>query len=234
MIGRFFKRTRALQNYLTATFGTDISTPRARRAAWWHFQLMDHAFLRVWWTNLYPVANGVWRSNQPSPARLRAMAGMGIRTILNLRGPSQQGFYLFEVETTRALGLTQIDIPLSAKRLPERDTLLTLVRHLEQAPRPMLMHCKSGSDRTGLASALYQAIVENRPVDEAFHQLDFRPYLHRRGGKAGVLDQMLRSYAKAAAEHPISLRDWIETVYDPVQIHKDYLAWKAGTWHGPL
>ena len=234
MIGRFFKRTRALQTYLTATYGTDISTPKARRAAWWHFQLMDHAFLRVWWTNLYPVAPGVWRSNQPSPARLRDMAAMGIRSIINLRGPSQQGFYLFEVETTRALGIDLIDISLSAKRLPERETVLALLSHFETAPRPVLFHCKSGSDRTGLAAALYLAIMENRPLDEAFRQLDFRPFLHRRGGKAGILDQMFRSYAKDRAESPMPMRQWIETVYDPAQVYEDYLEWKAGTWHGPL
>ena len=102
-------RLQRVQDRLSAVYGSDISTPEARRAAWWHFQLSDHAFLRLLWTNFAEVAPGVFRANQPSPERLASYHAKGIRTILNLRGRSNQSFYLFEAEACARLGMTLID-----------------------------------------------------------------------------------------------------------------------------
>ena len=63
---------------------------------WTELIFKDHGFLRIWWHNLHEVAPGVWRSNQPGPSRVRAAAGMGIRTIINLRGPRDDGGWRLE------------------------------------------------------------------------------------------------------------------------------------------
>jgi protein tyrosine/serine phosphatase len=42
---------------------------------------------------------------------------------------------------------------------------------MEQAPKPILIHCKSGSDRTGLVGALYLYGEEGRSAQAADHQL---------------------------------------------------------------
>ncbi len=233
MIRRINQRLKRLQTSLSDTYGTDISTPEARRAAWWHFQLMDHAFLRVWWTNFAEVAPGVFRQNQPSPARLALLRAQGIRSILNLRGRSTQGFYLFERESAARLGLQMADLQMSAKTLPARETLLALRELFETLPKPMLLHCKSGSDRTGLAAALYLMMIHDVPVAKAAKELSFR-FLHRKKGPTGVLDHFLRVYAKAEADSGISLMDWIETVYDPAIVTASFKDWEAGNWDGPL
>lgn len=54
---------------------------------------------------------------------------------------------------------------------------------------PFLMHCKSGSDRAGLASALY-LLDQGRPVAEARKMMSLR-YLHLANSDAGILDVML-------------------------------------------
>jgi hypothetical protein len=42
---------------------------------------------------------------------------------------------------------------------------------LRNAPKPILIHCKSGADRTGLIAALYQYVQEGRSAEEAASQL---------------------------------------------------------------
>lgn len=216
-----------VQQRLAETFGTDISTPKARRAAWWHFVLNDHAFLRVMWRNLHQVAPGVWRSNQPSPAQLRKLHAMGIRTVLNLRGKVAQGFYLFEEETCAYLGMTLIDVPLSAKKAPPREKLEEINRLFHSMEKPFVIHCKSGADRTGLVSALYLLLIENRPIEEAQKQLSFR-YIHVANSGAGIQDHLLRCYAAAHRRSGVSFLDWMRTEYDPDEVTASFARWRAG------
>ncbi len=232
MIRQIHQRLKDYQGRLGARFGADISTPAARRAAQWHFQLSDHAFLRVWWTNLHQVAPGIWRSNQPSPERLAKHARDGFRTVINLRGAPRQSFYLFEAEACAAHGLQLHDLTMWARQAPERKTLLALHDLLMIAPRPMLVHCKSGADRTGLAAALYLIWVEGRPLAEAQRQLSWR-YIHRSSGPTGILDHFLRFYGRVEKATSISLLDWIKTTYDPAEVTASYKRWEAGGKDGP-
>ncbi|OYW61412.1 MAG: hypothetical protein B7Z10_05755 [Rhodobacterales bacterium 32-66-7] len=233
MIRHLHQRLKSWQDELGRRYGSDISSPAARRAAAWHFQLSDHAFLRVWWTNLAEIAPGVWRSNQPSPKRLARHARDGIKTIINLRGAPKESFWLFEDEACRAQGLALHTIRLSARAAPARDSLLELHRLFTTVPRPMLFHCKSGADRTGLAAALYLIWVENRPLAEAQRQLSLR-YLHVAQSATGILDHFLRLYAREGEGRGISLLDWITNDYDPAALTLSYQRWRAdgkeGAW----
>ena len=215
-VGPIKARLLALQDRLALAYGTDISTATARRAAWWHFQLMDHAFLRALWTNLDRVAPGVWRANQPSQARLkRYFAKLGLKSVLNLRGAPDQGFYLFEAEVCRDLGLTLHDIGLSARRAPARTALLEVLDLLQTLEKPVLIHCKSGADRTGLVAALYLMTVEGRPVSVARKQLSLR-YLHVKASATGILDHLLDRYEAEANGR--TFRVWVEQDYDADRI----------------
>ena len=225
-VGPIKSRLLTLQGRLAHAYGTDISTPKARRAAWWHFQLMDHAFLRVWWTNLDLVAPGVWRANQPSQARLKGyFQTLDLKSVLNLRGAPDQGFYLFEAEVCRDLGLTLHDIALSARRPPTRDGLQKVLDLLASMEKPVLIHCKSGADRTGLVAAMYLLTVENRPLAEARKQLSLR-YLHVKASATGILDYLLDVFEAEAKGR--SFRQWVEQDYDADRIWASYTARRKG------
>ena len=217
----------AVQNRLTAAIGTDISTPSARRAAWWHYQLMDHAFLRVWWKNLDQIGPGVWRSNQPSARDLDRLAKMGLKTVLNLRGATKQSFYLFEAEACQRLGLTLIDLSLSARQAPPRSRLLKLIEILDTAETPMLIHCKSGADRTGLAAAIWRMEKAGQTAATAAKELSLR-YIHLQRTSSGVLDQVIRSYAAEGEAQGKSFRAWVEQDYDSARIEAQFAAWREG------
>ncbi|MBC7478983.1 MAG: tyrosine-protein phosphatase [Pseudorhodobacter sp.] len=228
MSGRIKSRLEAWQRQLTARIGGDISTPAARKAAGWHYQLVDHGFLRWMWRNLHRIGPQVYRSNQPSARQLAALhRKVGLKTVLNLRGATDQSFYLFEAETCQKLGIDLVDLPLSASRAPSRALLEQLYAMLRDLPRPLLVHCKSGADRTGLAAFMYQLLVEHQPFEVARRQLSFR-YLHVANSPAGIQDHVLRHYEVAYEATGIGFMEWVRSAYDPAVIKASFARWRAG------
>ncbi|RPE70968.1 tyrosine phosphatase family protein [Pacificibacter maritimus] len=214
------QRFKDIEYARVGNFGNDVSTPRTRRLAMWHFYLFDHAFLRDLWQNLWEIAPGVWRSNQPSPKRLKKYKRMGIETVLSLRGdPNKRiSFMLLEKQACEELGIELITTSLSARSLAQKETYLDLLDLLETLKKPFLFHCKSGADRAGLVSALYLLHIEGASIDEARKQLNWR-YMHLKSTKTGVLDHMLDCYeadTKRLGDMPI--RTWFESHYDRAAI----------------
>jgi protein tyrosine/serine phosphatase len=122
------------------------------------------------------LAGELYRSNQPTAAQItRYAANYGIKTIVNLRGSKPNAaWYREEVATARALGLTHIDVDMAANRELSIDEARQLASILRDAPKPLLIHCRSGSDRTGLASAIYLNQVANVDEETAEWQLSLR------------------------------------------------------------
>lgn len=205
------------------SFGDDISTPAKRRQAQRHFDWVDHGILRRFWTNFHPVADGVFRSNQPSAERLKQYKDRGIRSVLNLRGDSRYSYYLFEREACDALGLSLTNINLSANELPDLPTLLALEGHFKTLARPMVLHCKSGADRAGFASALYLLLIDGVAIEQAQKQLGLK-YLHIKSSSKGILDYCLETYRETNKITPIAFRDWMLTMYDPEALTKAFQA----------
>jgi protein tyrosine/serine phosphatase len=228
MFDQLKTRLEAFDRRMRDAFDGGLDTPDGRRAAFWHFHIMDHAFLRTVWTNLHRIAPGAWRSNQPGPRRLRQFRDMGIRTVLSLRGHQPSSHLLFEEEACRELGLTLVTRRIHARKLASRAALLDLLDLFETIEKPFVMHCKSGSDRSGLAAALYLLHVEGRPVEEARRMLHWR-FIHFRNSASGVLDEMLDAYAADTRAHPMPIRDWIATRYDKKAIEAAFRTRRAGT-----
>ncbi|MBB3453380.1 protein tyrosine/serine phosphatase [Rhizobium sp. BK313] len=116
----------------------------------------------LWTTNFHPVVAGeVYRSSQPSPAVIAELQKQyGIKTIINLRGDnSGRSWYDEEVAQARELDINHIDFRMSSGRELTQDQAARLVEIMRDAPKPILIHCQAGADRTGLASALYLAAI---------------------------------------------------------------------------
>jgi hypothetical protein len=123
-------------------------------------------------------AGGVYRSAQPTGRLAEYQRQVGIRSVLNLRGGSlDDPFYAEEVRETSRLKLDFYDFPMSATRRPSRRELLVILDFFERCRYPLLIHCKSGSDRTGLASALYLLYRRGQSPDQALAQFSLA-YAH--------------------------------------------------------
>ncbi len=212
-----FQDIRAWEARVRSRYNKDLSTPENRRLNRIYNLWFDHEILRTVWTNFYQVAPGVYRSNHPTRKRLEQMKSAGIQTILNLRGANANGHYLAEEEYCRELQLNLHSIELYARSLVPRDRLIELIGLFRTLDRPFVMHCKSGADRAGLASAIYQLAIEGKPVSEARKMLSWR-YMHIRNRQVGILDYLLEVYDARHQSSGLSFEDWVATEYDPAAI----------------
>ncbi len=214
MIARLWQRLHDWERSLRDRYSHDISDPTERKRSAFYVRWFDHGILRVLWTNHAEVAPGVWRSNHPDHERLALLAAEGFRTVVNLRGGLSLAHHRFEEESCKALGMTLVDVPMSARSAPERGTLLDLIRVMGSVEKPVLLHCKSGADRTGLAMAIYLLHYTGAPLSVARKQLSPR-FLHLSASKTGILDYVLDMYEARQAKGPISFVDWVAQEYDP-------------------
>jgi protein tyrosine phosphatase (PTP) superfamily phosphohydrolase (DUF442 family) len=202
---------------LQRAYARDLSSPANRRRALIWNRWLDHGILRVWWTNQFQIAPGIWRSNHPGTDRFATIKAQGIDTVLTLRGVSGNPSDLLEREACAANGITLHSIALQARSAPTPAQITQLIALFRTLPRPFLMHCKSGADRAGFASAVYLMVMMGEPVETARRMLSWR-YLHFHWSKTGVLDRVLDLYAARNASDPISFEDWAATEYDPAAV----------------
>jgi protein tyrosine/serine phosphatase len=124
----------------------------------------------------------------------------GIRTIVNLRGAHPgASWYDGEIAVSDSLGVTHYDFGLSATHMVTPAQIDSILRLLRAAPKPILIHCQSGSDRSGLVAALYEAEIAGKSDSAADDQLSLRyghfPYLT---SKTVAMD---RSYWDYVTQH---------------------------------
>ena len=205
----------------------DLTTPEGRARAWRELYLGDHGFLRVWFSNLHQISPEMWRSNQPSPKQVLAHAKTrGIKTILNLRGPSTRGFYLLEKQACEDAGITLIDFQMFSREPPSKDKIFAARDLFARIEYPALMHCKSGADRAGIMAVLYKLLREGVPFEEAGRQLSW-DYLHVRQGRTGVLDAFCEAYVRfndgQARGDWKPFLDWVSEDYDPAAVKAEFL-----------
>jgi hypothetical protein len=115
------------------------------------------------------VADGIYRSSQPSAKALAALKSRyGLQTIIKLNHGSDAA----------PAGVRVINEGLDALVEPPRATLERILDEIDRSPKPVLIHCTHGEDRTGLIVALYKMRhgekVESAYADMMRHR--FHPY----------------------------------------------------------
>jgi protein tyrosine phosphatase (PTP) superfamily phosphohydrolase (DUF442 family) len=182
--------------------------------------LLVWEFRRPWfYANLGVVDAGrVIRSAQPTTQLAHWIRDYHLHSILNLRGgDSTDRWYRAEVETANATAVAFYDLPLSATRRPARSELLKLIDVLEHCRYPLLIHCKSGADRTGLASAVYRIVARGESPVQAASAFSFE-FGHIPIGGTEHLHEPLAEYsswlnAQGLANSPERFRSWVKNEY---------------------
>jgi protein tyrosine/serine phosphatase len=204
-----------------------LDTPAERRRAQRDLVWGDHGFLRASFQNFHWISPEMARANQPSPTHIAGYAAMGIKTIINLRGVSNTGYYALEKEACAENGIALIDLRMFSREPPPTAAILETKRMFETIAYPALMHCKSGADRAGVAAALYMHFRQGLPIEQAREQLSLK-YLHVRQGKTGMLDHFFECYLADAAKTGKSFIDWVEQDYDPAVVKASFMS----SWWG--
>lgn len=105
--------------------------------------------------NFHRVNDNVYRGAQPKKAGLKLLAGLGIKTILNLRDDDAMAER--ERAEARAAGLQYFNLPLGRTGRPKDEQVERALAILNSADnQPVFVHCKLGADRTGTIIAVYR------------------------------------------------------------------------------
>ncbi len=155
--------------------------------------------------NRHEVAPGLlYRSAQlPVEDFISLAQQAGLRTVFNLRGENVgQDWYDAQYQAAQKLGVGFINYRMSASRELTIEEMNELAQMLRDAPKPVLIHCSSGSDRTGLACALY-LLESGYPPSAVASQLSLRfghfPYLW---SESWAMDNSLKAYRESQL-HPL-------------------------------
>ncbi len=125
--------------------------------------------------NLHEVVpHKFYRSAEMSRDELQqTVKRYGIKTVLDMRldkdAPDSTG--MTEAEAAKLAGSSYLHLPFSSARADQLPQLAKLLETYDAAALPILVHCSSGTHRSGVASALWLLEKEGKSLDDAMQQL---------------------------------------------------------------
>ncbi|MCL4478584.1 MAG: dual specificity protein phosphatase family protein [Deltaproteobacteria bacterium] len=165
--------------------------------------LAGYAWYETWQGNFHAITrNEAYRSAQLDKNELKHyIRRYNIKSIINLRAKRvNEHWYKTEIEASKTYNVTHYDIPLSAEHEPDVQEINQLIHIFRIAQRPVLMHCKAGADRSGLAAAIWKVIVDKEPKSEADDELSII-YGHIPIGPTYAMDKFFDKWQPAQASH---------------------------------
>ncbi len=151
----------------------------------WVVVLLGGGFLaqtlvgRCVYFNFYEVIGpGMYRSGQVPAEHLEELIQRrGIKTVVNLRGESENPWFASEQQVLLDNEVDFISLRLTASRYPSPEELNGLLGIIEKIKPPFLVHCYGGSDRTGFFFVLL-ALREGQDWEQAMGQLSLLRFGH--------------------------------------------------------
>ena len=134
--------------------------------------------------NLYQMSATLYRSALPDSEAQALLDKLKIGTVINFLNEPDDIWL-------KTPGVVQVQLPYRTNHVDDAD-VLTALRAIQsaQARGPVLMHCKHGSDRTGLMSAMYRVVVEDWSKEDALKEMTqggFGESSHHKDGAAYLM-----------------------------------------------
>lgn len=114
--------------------------------------------------NCYRVSDDLYRCEQPGRHDIPSLQTLGIRSLLNLRN------WHSDSKNFEKAGFKLLLQRMEADEITE-DDLVAALRQIRRAPKPVLVHCWHGSDRTGSVVAAYRIVYQNWSPAAALDEL---------------------------------------------------------------
>lgn len=122
--------------------------------------------------NFAKVSDGVYRSGQPDGKQFAALVKTyGVKSVLNLR------LNHHDDDEAKGLPLRLYLIPMRAGNI-KYTQVVEAMRTMRDSPKPILVHCWHGSDRTGCIVALYRMVFLDWPKEKAIQEFKSPQFGH--------------------------------------------------------
>jgi len=138
--------------------------------------------------NFHTVHSYLFRGGEPSQSGVKKLQSLGVKTIVDLRAPSEQTFN--EKKEAEQLGLHYLNLPMSSaapttKQVTEFNKTVSQAEELNlkasqsgandsaAAPYPdaVYVHCAHGSDRTGCMIGIWRVTHDQWSYQKAYHEM---------------------------------------------------------------
>lgn len=144
--------------------------------------------------NFHKVSDGIYRGANPidkaGVAGIKALADLGVRTIIDLQGGDLDGSWFgavanwampepgeqpdmiaTEQKAAEAQGIKFVNLPLDSHAVIDQKEAGYIQQALailsDSTQQPIFIHCEHGADRTGLVIALYRVLHQGWLVKDA-------------------------------------------------------------------
>jgi len=147
----------SLVAFLNLTFAHADDAPAPRPAEW--AQSVEVQY------NLFQMSPTLYRSALPDRGAVPLLEKLKVATVINFLPESDSSWL-----TTP--GIDQVQLPYRTNHVDDADVLKALrTIQAAEAKGPVLMHCKHGSDRTGLMAAMYRVVVQGWSKEDALNEM---------------------------------------------------------------
>ena len=120
--------------------------------------IVDHGFLRLLYNNFHKIDENMYRSNMPTPQRIKKYKKLGIKTIINLRGGKKDGGWFLEKKACEQNGIELVNLVARSRAAPDKNMIFKANAVFNSIKYPALIHCKSGADRAGIIALLFKVL----------------------------------------------------------------------------
>lgn len=167
--------------------------------------------------NLFRMSPTLYRSALPDGGAVPLLKNLKVATVINFL-PEADSDWLSEP------GIHQLQLPYRTNHVDDADVLRALrAIQAAEAVGPVLMHCKHGSDRTGLMAAMYRVVVQGWSKEDALSEMTqggFGESGHFRDGVRYVMqadiDKLRTALANGdcstSAFATCSMKSWLQSV----------------------
>jgi len=136
--------------------------------------------------NFHKMSDMLYRGAQPLGGGIKKLAGLGVKTIINLRG--EDDLARQEKKDAEAAGLHYFSVSMAGLSAPSDEQVAQVMAIIDKPEnQPVFIHCKRGSDRTGTIAAVYRishdgwnsdrAIAEAKTYGMSWTEFGMRGYI---------------------------------------------------------
>ena len=109
-----------------------------------------------------------YRGAQPKEQDYKALAELGIKTIIDLREDTEA----YSKSAVEAQGMTYVNIPMIAKKYPTPEAIETFLKTVnDPATGKFYVHCAGGRHRTGAMGAVYRFQFYNWDFEQVYKEM---------------------------------------------------------------